>query len=205
MGGGFVQISFSHKSGIVLYYHSRKEDLVMAFCPKCGHQIPEGTHFCSGCGAAVNNTTQNQTSNNQQYAGGMMRTPVKTDYSLGMFILLTIITCGIYGYYIVYKLAQDVNQMCAEDGDKIGGLAAYILLSFVTCGIYNIYWLYKIQNRMHMAAPRYNVMVGENGSSILLWYILGLVVCSLCQFVGYNIIFKTANKLGMAYNAKYFH
>ena len=39
----------------------------MAFCEKCGTQIPEGSAFCPGCGAAVSNSdTQNQ--QNQQYA-----------------------------------------------------------------------------------------------------------------------------------------
>ena len=134
----------------------------------------------------------------------MQRTPVKTDWSLVMYILLTLVTCGIYAYYMVYKLAQDVNQMCAEDGDSVGGLGAYILLSIVTCGFYSWYWLYKIQNRMNANAPRYGVMIPENGSTVLMWYIFGSLLCGIGSFVGMNIILTSANKLGVAYNARYF-
>ncbi|MBQ3088267.1 MAG: DUF4234 domain-containing protein [Clostridia bacterium] len=182
----------------------------MAFCQKCGQQVQDGNGFCQNCGAPLAEQPPQQPYGQQPFgqsyspSANIARTPVKTDYSLGLFILLSIVTFGIYGYYIVYKLAKDVNQMCAEDGDKIGGLVAYILLSLVTCGIYNIFWLYKIQNRMFAAAPRYRVMVLENGGTVLLWYILGLLLCFVCQYIGYNIVFKTANKLGMAYNAMYF-
>lgn len=174
----------------------------MAYCPKCGNQVKEGFSFCNHCGSSI---AADSADTQQPPVANIRRTPVKTDYSLVMFILLSIITCGIYSYYIIYKLAQDVNQMCAEDGDKIGGLVAYILLSFVTCGIYNIYWVYKIQNRMHAAAPRYNVMVSENGGTILMWWLISFFICSFCQYVAYYIIFKTANSIGMAYNKLYFY
>lgn len=200
----------------------------MAFCPKCGNQVNDGVSFCNNCGANLGasaprpsapppprpgyNAGYNPGYNagynpgyNPGPAAHINRTPVKTDYNLGMFILLNLVTCGIYGYYIIYQLARDVNQMCAEDGDQIGGLAMYIVMSFLTCGIYNIYWLYKIQNRMCAAGPRYNVMVTENGGTVLMWYILGMFLCVFLTYVGYNITFKTANKLGMAYNSMYFY
>ena len=65
---------------------------------------------------------------------------IQTDRSLVMYILLSIITCGIYGYYFIYKLAVDVNEMCKSDGDSTPGLLAFILLSLITCGLYAYYW-----------------------------------------------------------------
>lgn len=143
--------------------------------------------------------------NGNPYGSYVNRTPVKTDHSLLTYILLSILTCGIYGYYIIYKLAQDVNQMCAEDGQTIGGLGEYILFTFLTCGLYSIYWLYKIQNRMYAAAPRYRVMITENGSNVLIWYLVGMLICGLGSFISMNIVFKSANNLGNAYNAMYFY
>ena len=32
---------------------------------------------------------------------------VREDRSLGMYIILSLITCGIYGYYFLYTMAQD--------------------------------------------------------------------------------------------------
>ena len=54
---------------------------------------------------------------------------VKEDRSLVMYILLSIVTCGIYSYYFLYSIAQDANVVCADDGKKTSGLAAFILLS----------------------------------------------------------------------------
>ena len=133
------------------------------------------------------------------------RTPVKTDYSLLTYFLLSILTCGIYGIYMLYKMAKDCNQICSEDGDSIGGLMAYILLSIITCGIYPLYWMYKIQNRLHAAAPRYNTYVPEDGGKVLLWLIVGSVICGIGSLIAFNIVFRSLNVVGSAYNSRYFY
>ena len=127
---------------------------------------------------------------------------IKTDRSLVMYILLTIVTCGIYAYYFIYKLADDVNEMCEGDGQKTGGLIRYIVLSFLTCGFYSLYWEYKIGNRLQANAPRYNISLQENGTSILLWYLVGMVLCGIGPFIAMHILIKNTNQLAMAYNVK---
>lgn len=54
-------------------------------------------------------------------------------------IILTIVTCGLYGIYWLYTLGNDIGQL--EDGDPKGGRV--LLLSLVTCGIYTIFFFYK--------------------------------------------------------------
>lgn len=186
----------------------------MAFCTKCGAQIADGAKFCNACGApqgvpygqAPNqNFNPNYNPNGNPGFVGIPRTPVKTDRSLLMYILLTVVTCGIYGFIFIHELAKDVNQMCAEDGDKVGGLGAFILLSLLTCGIYSYYWMYKIQNRLNMAGPRYGVQIPENGTTVLVWYIVGMLLCFICSYIGMNIVITSANKVGAAYNERYFY
>jgi hypothetical protein len=186
----------------------------MAFCSKCGAQIADGAKFCNACGAAQTQAQPQNPNPNQGYNynqgynpqfTGVPRTPVKTDRSLLMYILLTLVTCGIYGWIFIYELAKDVNQMCQEDGDKVGGLGAYIFLSLITCGIYSWYWMYKVQNRLNAAGPRYGVQIPENGTTVILWYVVGMLICAICSFIGMNIVIKSANKVGAAYNAKYFY
>ena len=50
---------------------------------------------------------------------------VKEDRSLLMCILLSIVTCGIYSFYFVYKLAEDMNVLCAGDGEETAGYIGY--------------------------------------------------------------------------------
>lgn len=133
------------------------------------------------------------------------RSPVNTNYSLLKYILLTILTLGIYGLVVIHNLAKDTNQMCAEDGDKVGGLCAYFFLSILTLGIYGIIWNYKVQNRIHNAAPRYGAVVPEDGGTVLLWTLLGMFLFAPLSWYALHIVFKSANTLGTAYNATYFN
>lgn len=126
--------------------------------------------------------------------------PLQTDRSLGMYILLTIVTCGIYGYYFIYKMAKDVNTACEGDGKSTSGLAAFILLSIVTCGIYAWVWYYNLGNRLQSNAPRYGLHFTENGTSVLMWLIFGSLLCGIGQFIAMNILIKNSNALCAAYN-----
>lgn len=55
-------------------------------------------------------------------------------------LLLSIVTCGIYGLYTVYKISLEVS---CYNGDHSVDPALEVVLCIVTCGIYNIYWTYK--------------------------------------------------------------
>ncbi|MBE7018865.1 MAG: DUF4234 domain-containing protein [Ruminococcaceae bacterium] len=186
----------------------------MKFCQHCGAQNAPDAVFCCGCGARMDapgpSTSYGHPGygqpvyNQPTYAStGAPRRPIQTDRSLFMYILLTIVTCGIYGYVFIYKLAQDTNDMCFEDGEKTAGLGMYLLLSIVTCGFYSYYWLYKVQNRFQAAGMRYGVPITENGTTVLMWYLFGALLCGIGPFIAMNIILTTANKLATAYNMKY--
>lgn len=125
---------------------------------------------------------------------------IKTNRSLIVYILLSLITCGIYSCWFIYKLAQDVNEMCKDDGEKTGGLAAYIFFYIITCGFYSLYWNYKIANRLQKNAPKYGLTFSENGTSVLLWYLVGALLCGIGPFVGIHIIIKNTNAMAVAYN-----
>ncbi len=60
--------------------------------------------------------------------------------SVAVCIILTIVTCGIYGLYWFICLTNDANTASNTFGTS-GGMA--ILLTIVTCGIYSFYWAYK--------------------------------------------------------------
>lgn len=124
----------------------------------------------------------------------------KADRSLIAYILLTFITCGIYGWYFIYALARDVNAVCAGDGKSTAGLIKLILLNMITCGFYGIYWYYSLGNRLAENAPRYGLNFQENGTTVLLWYLVGLLACGIGPFVAMHIIIKNANALCGAYN-----
>ena len=128
--------------------------------------------------------------------------PIKTDRGVIGWLLLSIVTCRIYSYYFLYCLARDINVMCQDDGDSTPGLAAFILLSFVTCGFYGLYWYYKIGNRLQANAPRYGLMFQENGTTVLMWQIVGALLCGLGPIFAMNIIIKNTNAMATVYNTR---
>lgn len=102
-------------------------------------------------------TMNNQNNNFSQTQYNIASSPLKQDRNILVFIILNIITCGIYGLYTIYSLANDVNIACREDGQTTSGLLIFILLSIITCGIYSFYWHYSIANRIAANAPRYGM------------------------------------------------
>lgn len=124
----------------------------------------------------------------------------KTNRSLLTYILLNLITCGIYSYIFIYGLANDVNEVCDGDGQKTGGLLAYLLLGFITCGIYDFIWWYKLCNRISVNGPRYGVTIQENGTTFLLWSLLGSLLCGIGPFIALHQVLRNMNTLCAAYN-----
>lgn len=180
------------------------------FCGNCGSPVPDGVKFCPACGEPVASGQQvgstggyvpqpsPVTPGSAPYAG-----PVTTSRSLLTWFLLTLVTCGIYDLYFVYKLAQDTNAMCAGDGEETPGIVPYILLSIVTCGFYALYWDYKLGNRLQRNAPRYGLAFQESGTTILLWEVVGSLLCCIGPFIAMNIIIRNMNSMALAYNARH--
>lgn len=66
--------------------------------------------------------------------------------NVGLAILFTFITFGIYGIYWFICLTNDSNTINPDEKTASGGLA--FLLSIVTFGIYGIYWSYKLGKKL---------------------------------------------------------
>ncbi|MDR1781908.1 MAG: DUF4234 domain-containing protein [Bacilli bacterium] len=64
-----------------------------------------------------------------------------TRRSIAMVIILSIITCGIYGIYWIIVTQNEIKRIYIKQPLSDG--VVVFLLGIVTCGIYNIYWMYK--------------------------------------------------------------
>ena len=69
-------------------------------------------------------------------------------------IILSIVTCGIYGLIWMSQMQNDMN-IVANDGDTTSG-GTVVLLSILTCNIYGIIWVYKTAQRLYAASQKYN-------------------------------------------------
>ena len=91
--------------------------------------------------------------------------------SIPLCIILSIITCGIYGLYWFVCLTDEVNEVTQEN-DTSGVMA--VLLSIITCGIYG---------KLDRARMRNNVPTGSFPILFLVLNIFGLaiVTCAIIQ------------------------
>ncbi len=111
--------------------------------------------------------------------------------SFWTYLGLSIITCGIYHLYFLYTITDDVNAMCDDNEDITPVLA--VVLTIVTCGLYTFWWLYKIGNRIQTQGQSNDLIIQENGSTYLLWALLGSVVCGIGTYVAYYLLIKNFN------------
>lgn len=86
----------------------------------------------------------NYAAGNSGNSGGY-RAPI-TSRSIPLAIILSIVTCGIYGLYWMYCLANDLNTASGHEQDTSGGLV--VLFSIITCGIYGLYWYYTAAGKV---------------------------------------------------------
>ncbi|NKF07676.1 DUF4234 domain-containing protein [Clostridium gasigenes] len=123
--------------------------------------------------------------------------------SFWSYILLTIITFGIYGIIFMYNYTEDLNKTCEGTGKPSKNYLIVILLSIITCGIYYYVWLYKQANRINQQGFSYSINIPETGSTILLWNILGSLLCGVGPLVGQYLMIKNFNLLAEEYNRKF--
>lgn len=72
--------------------------------------------------------------------------------NIAVAIVLTIVTCGIYGIYWFIVLTDDTRLASGDQQAPSGGIA--FLLTLITCGIYGIYWAYKMGKTLVMAKQK---------------------------------------------------
>jgi hypothetical protein len=92
--------------------------------------------------------------------------------SIGMCILLTIVTCGIYGLYWFVCITDDTNEL-ADERDLAGGGMA-LLLTIITCNIYGWYWAYKMGDKVDTIKSRNGMNSSNSGILFVVLQFLGL-------------------------------
>lgn len=96
--------------------------------------------------------------------------------SIGLCIVLSIVTCGFYSLYWLYCLAEDVNKAAARVNGPSGGMV--LLLSIVTCNIYGLYWLYRSGDDLDRQRAARGLPAGHLGILYLVLAIFGFAIIS---------------------------
>jgi hypothetical protein len=97
---------------------------------------------------------------------------------IAMALVLTIVTCGIYGMYWQYMQFKTINAWLGRE--ELNYLM-YFLLVIVTCGIFFIYYEYKFAVAMQEVQRSRGMVVNENLPMLaLVLAIFGLAPVTWC-------------------------
>jgi hypothetical protein len=133
-------------------------------CPYCMEEIPEEAKVCKFCNSAVvkkcpfcaeeinavakkcrfcNSDLTSSTGEGKAKASGTKVRAERTlgeERGVGVTLLLMILTCGIWGLVVMYKMGDELNQ---HQGKSQINPGVDLLLCIVTCGLWGVYVMYK--------------------------------------------------------------
>lgn len=95
-------------------------------------------------------------------------------------ILLSIITCGFYTIYWMYKIFDESRYI---SGDQEGSAGLDLVLTFITCGIYGFFAVYKASKRLYQAEIQHGYPYASDESALIvvLYIFVSIVSLALLQ------------------------
>ena len=141
------------------------------YCQNCGKEVEENAQFCGSCGASQVAGTQAPAASTGSYTKVPNRNIVTQ-------IILSLVTCGLYGIYWLITLQDDSNLIADEDNTTSG--VTVFLLSLITCGIYEFFWFYKMGQKMYKAGQKHGKSISDNSIIYLVLPFFGLSLVSYC-------------------------
>ena len=128
---------------------------------------------------------------------------LNTKRGLLKFILLSIITFGIYSIVYYSSISSDINQIASRyDGKKT---MHYCLLMFVvaplTFGIAGIVWCHRISARIGNELSRRGISYSFGAGTFWGWNVLGALI-GVGPFIYLHKLSKAMNLLCADYNVK---
>lgn len=93
--------------------------------------------------------------------------------SVALAIILSIVTCGIYGIYWFIVMTNDIGRL-SGDTSFTGG--KHLLLTIVTCGIWSLIWAYQVGKHISDAQRQRGMMATDNSVLYLVLCIFGFSI-----------------------------
>lgn len=138
---------------------------------------------------------------NVNYVPAAPAQQLKTNRGLLKYILLSLVTLGIYPLVIMSCISTDINQIASRyDGKKT---MHFCLLAFIfaglTLGIAPIVWYHRISARIGNELSRRGISYSFGAGSFWGWNVLGSLI-GIGPFVYMHKLFKAMNLLSEHYN-----
>ena len=127
--------------------------------------------------------------------------PTNRGFWLALF--LTIITLGLYQWYLIYAFAKETNIACSADRRHTSGLLIYLVLSFLTLGIYSIVWYCNWISRCNFYLMMHRRPQGLQVSTYILSVFLGPFTLGIFNLVVFCKALYLQNAVNATYNRNF--
>ncbi|MCM1546986.1 MAG: DUF4234 domain-containing protein [Ruminococcus sp.] len=126
---------------------------------------------------------------------------LKTNRGLIKFILLSIVTLGIYSIVVLSGVSTDINVIASRYDGKKTMHACLIIFIFngLTFGIATIVWYHKMSARIGAELKRRNIYYSFGSGTFWGWNVLGSLIV-IGPFVYIHKLLKAMNLLSEHYN-----
>lgn len=160
----------------------------MKYCTHCGKEVNENAEICMNCGCRV-------------APKAVPAKQLKTNRGLLKYILLSMITLGIYGLVVMSAVSTDINLIASRyDGKKTMHYCLVVFIfSWLTLGIVPLVWFHKISKRIGAELTRRGIGYSFGAGTFWGWNILGSLII-VGPFIYIHKLLKSMNLLAAHYN-----
>lgn len=120
--------------------------------------------------------------------GELFTDELQVEKNVGLCILFSILTCGIYMLYWQYTMVKKIRLI---DNDKSSFIGEYLCLILVP--FYSIYWFYTMAPRLYRGASSKNIYLTDNRTLYLILSILLPIAAYAILQADLNTIAKQLN------------
>jgi uncharacterized BrkB/YihY/UPF0761 family membrane protein len=129
--------------------------------------------------------------------------PLKTNRSLAKFILLSLITFGIYGLVVMTEISTSINKIASPYDQKktMHFCLLFFLIAPITFGIGSLVWSHNLSNRIGAELKRRGFNFEFSATTFWLWNILGSFII-VGPFIYSHKLLTAMNMLSDDYNKR---
>jgi len=163
------------------------------FCTQCGYEIPEMARFCPNCGKML--------PQEKPWWDVPKVKHYKENRSPVTYVLLSILTAGIYSIYVKCQLGREVEEICRGDGEHTMSYIGAFFISMLSFGAFDITWTYLLNARIERyMQSRYQMNCRYKSNSILTFGVISYVTLGVTRFICDVFLLENVNYLAACNN-----
>ena len=129
---------------------------------------------------------------------------LRTNRGLLKFLLLSLITFGIYGIVVMTHISMEIDTIASPRDHK--NTMNYLLVCFflgpITLGIYTLIWYHNLSNRIGDELKARNLGYEFDAGTFWGWGVLGCLIL-IGPFVYLHKLLTSMNLINESYNASH--